>query len=132
MATPPKAIRNTTMKRIGVPPKPKDPTPVPQAAQTDQTVAALIARVLDLEQRLAVLESRVIVDGQDVTINTPGSFLVSAAVSIEMNTSVQRTSSPLVEYNAGIIRCSGIVHCDTVIAANVVGSSYTPGVGNLA
>jgi hypothetical protein len=28
-------------------------------------------------------------------------------------------------------RCSGVLQCDTMIANNVIGASYTPGAGNL-
>jgi hypothetical protein len=33
--------------------------------------------------------------------------------------------------NAGMSKFSGVVKCDTIIANSVVGSSYTPGAGNI-
>lgn len=37
----------------------------------------------------------------------------------------------MVELNAGIVRTSGVLQADTLVADSVVASSYTPGAGNV-
>jgi hypothetical protein len=40
-------------------------------------------------------------------------------------------SASMVKVDAGMSRFSGVVQADTVIANAVVGTSYTPGAGNI-
>ena len=40
-------------------------------------------------------------------------------------------SAGMLSVNSGMSKFSGVVKCDTIIANSVVGSSYTPGVGNI-
>jgi len=58
-----------------------------------------------------------------VTVGTPGKLTLQAA-ELEINGS-------LVVVNAGMLRCSGVVQADTLIANAVSAASYTPGAGNL-
>ena len=58
-----------------------------------------------------------------VTVSTPGKLTLQAA-EIEINGSQ-------VSVNAAMLRCSGVVQTDTLIANAVVAASYTPGAGNL-
>jgi uncharacterized protein (DUF2345 family) len=58
-----------------------------------------------------------------VTVSTPGKLLLQAA-ELEINGS-------LVEVNAAMLRCSGVVQADTVIATTISAASYTPGAGNV-
>ena len=58
-----------------------------------------------------------------IDVRTSGSINVDAS-SITVNAST-------VTVNAGMSRFSGVVQADTVIATSVVGSSYTPGAGNI-
>jgi hypothetical protein len=40
-------------------------------------------------------------------------------------------SAATVNVDAGMAKFSGVVQCDTLIANSVVGTSYTPGAGNI-
>jgi len=57
-------------------------------------------------------------------VKISGTKIVMDASMIEMNAS-QITA------NAGMSKFSGVVQCDTCIATSVVGTSYTPGAGNI-
>jgi hypothetical protein len=58
-----------------------------------------------------------------VTVSSPGKLVLQAAM-IEIEGSV-------VQINAAMVQCSGVVKADTLEANNVVASNYTPGAGNL-
>lgn len=58
-----------------------------------------------------------------ITIDTPSKLTISASL-IDMTAS-------MVTVNAGMSRFSGTVQADTVISPSIVGSSYTPGAGNI-
>ncbi|WP_102106911.1 hypothetical protein [Oceaniglobus roseus] len=127
-----KPIRMTPMKRLPLPKAPPAARPLPTTGQNAQDIAALQARVLELEARLAALESVVQVQGQDVVIAATGSVLVSAATSVEVTAgAVIRASAALSEVSTGMFKVSGAVQCDTLIANSVVAASYTPGAGNV-
>jgi len=58
-----------------------------------------------------------------VTVNTSASVtLQSAAVTV---------TAPQVTVNAAMAQFSGAIQCDTLIANTVMGTSYTPGAGNI-
>jgi hypothetical protein len=58
-----------------------------------------------------------------VTVSTPGKLELQAA-ELEINSSQ-------VVMNAAMLRCSGVLQADTVIANTVSAASYTPGAGNV-
>lgn len=62
-------------------------------------------------------------DAAGCRIETPGSFALSASAAT--------VNAGQVQTNAGMASFSGVVKCDTIIANSVVGSSYTPGAGNI-
>lgn len=49
----------------------------------------------------------------------------------EINDTTVRVNSGTIDLNAPIVRVSGIVQADTIVADSVVASSYTPGAGNI-
>jgi phage baseplate assembly protein V len=55
---------------------------------------------------------------------TCGSKLTVAANQVELD-------AGLVEVNSGMVKFTGVVQCDTLLANSVVSSSYTPGAGNV-
>lgn len=57
-------------------------------------------------------------------VKISGTKIVLDAANIEMN-------AAQIKGNAAISNFSGIVNCDTCIATAVVGTSYTPGAGNI-
>jgi uncharacterized protein involved in type VI secretion and phage assembly len=65
------------------------------------------------------------IDTQGVTINAPtGKVTVTASSGVDV-------TAAKVSVTAAMSTFSGIVKCDTVIATTVVGTTYTPGAGNV-
>jgi len=70
-------------------------------------------------------------NGNSVTLGTSGITVnASSTVTIQAGGQVEVTASQLT-VNAGMSQFSGVVQCDTIIATSVVGTSYTPGAGNV-
>jgi uncharacterized protein involved in type VI secretion and phage assembly len=63
------------------------------------------------------------IDTQGVSIDTPGKVKIQA-------TQVEVTAG-MVKVDAAMSQFSGVVKCDTLIATTVVGTTYTPGAGNI-
>lgn len=72
---------------------------------------------------LKASSSTVTIDTQGVTIESGGTVSVSAS-RISM-------SAGTVNVDTGMATFSGVVQCSTLIATTVVGSTYTPGAGNV-
>lgn len=62
--------------------------------------------------------------GNTITLGG-GGITLKAAASVEI-------SAPALTVSVGVAKFPGVVQCDTLIANNVVASSYTPGAGNVA
>jgi uncharacterized protein involved in type VI secretion and phage assembly len=56
---------------------------------------------------------------------------LTAASQVKVNASTVSVSAATVNVDAGMAKFSGVVQCDTLIANSVVGTSYTPGAGNI-
>lgn len=70
----------------------------------------------DLERRIAELEQKMQRLEHALRVGIGGDLTITA---------------PIVNIECGMTRSSGVIQCDTIIAANVVGASYTPGAGNM-
>jgi uncharacterized protein involved in type VI secretion and phage assembly len=69
-------------------------------------------------------------NGNTVTLDNSGvSVQTSSTVQVQAS-SVTVTASD-VTVNAGMATFSGTIQCSTIIATSVVGTSYTPGAGNM-
>lgn len=62
---------------------------------------------------------------------TTSGVTITTGSSIELQTSSLTVSASSVTVNAAMSQFSGVVQCDTMIANTVVGTSYTPGAGNI-
>ena len=62
---------------------------------------------------------------------TTSGVTVTTSSSIQLQTSSLSVSASSVTVNAAMSQFSGVVQCDTMIATTVVGTSYTPGAGNI-
>jgi uncharacterized protein involved in type VI secretion and phage assembly len=69
-------------------------------------------------------------NGNSVTLATSG-ITINASAKVTVNASTVDVSAGMITVNAGMSKFSGVVQCDTIIANSVVGSSYTPGAGNI-
>ncbi|OAI12111.1 hypothetical protein A1507_19175 [Methylomonas koyamae] len=79
---------------------------------SERRLRQALDRIAALEQRLAALE-------QVIRIAADGSVSITAAANLEINAS------------QAVIKAANVIQCDTLIANNVVASTYTPGAGNI-
>ena len=77
-------------------------------------------------QQIALNQTNVTI--QDTNGNTI--TLDAAGIHIQSSSTLTINSSKLV-INSPMIKASGVIQCDTLIANSVVGSSYSPGAGNV-
>jgi hypothetical protein len=77
------------------------------------------------DQRLEIRAGNVTItlENGNVTIQSIGNLRIDGS-TIEIN-------AAQVQLNAPVVHASGVVNCDTIIARSVIGSSYTPGAGNI-
>lgn len=68
--------------------------------------------------------------GESMTLSSSGISIVSSA-KVEVQASQVDVSASMVKVDAGMSQFSGVVKCDTLITTSVVGTSYTPGAGNI-
>lgn len=61
----------------------------------------------------------------------PSGIDIRTSGSVNIDASTVTVNSSTVTVNASMSRFSGVVQCDTVIATSVVGTTYTPGAGNI-
>ncbi len=70
-------------------------------------------------------------NGNSVKLETAG-ITVNASAKVTLNAGAQvNVTAGMVNVNAGMSKFSGVVQCDTLIATTVVGTTYTPGAGNI-
>lgn len=69
-------------------------------------------------------------NGNSVKLETSG-ITITAAAKVTVNASQVAVSAGMVKVDAGMSTFSGIVKCDTMIATTVIGTTYTPGAGNI-
>lgn len=67
---------------------------------------------------------------QSVKLSSSG-IDIRTSGSVNVDASTVTVNSSTVTVNASMSRFSGVVQCDTVIATSVVGTTYTPGAGNI-
>ena len=67
---------------------------------------------------------------QTVTLST-SSIDIGSSGPVNINAATVNVSASMVQVDAGMSKFSGVVQCDTIIATSVVGTTYTPGAGNI-
>ena len=85
-------------------------------------------------QQIALNDASVIIqdtNGNIITLDAAGSHIQSAA-KLNIDRAQLTVSTGQVTIDSGMVKVSGVVQCDTIIANSVIGSSYTPGVGNIS
>jgi len=68
--------------------------------------------------------------GNTITMDTQG-VSIQAGSKVSVTAGQVEVSAGQVTVNAGISQFSGVVRCDTLVATTVVGTTYTPGAGNV-
>lgn len=147
----PRRAAGTSSPQVSISGPPAGPT-----ATVEQQLAAAVARIDALEQRLARIEGALTVDpGGNVQLSTEGQLVlyggqgaslgggmhvgvecvggasIDLGPNLELSGAVMKPTFALLDVSAAQAKFSGIVQCDTIIAKTVVGSSYTPGAGNV-
>lgn len=69
-------------------------------------------------------------NGNSVKLETAG-ITLTASAKVTINAPQVAVSASMVTVDAGMSRFSGVVQCDTMIATTVIGTTYTPGAGNI-
>ena len=60
-----------------------------------------------------------------------GGITINASAKVTVNASAVEVSTGMLTVNSGMVKFSGVVQVDTLIANSVIGASYTPGAGNI-
>ena len=111
------------------------------------TLQQAFARIAQLEYQIANLQSalevgasgEVTLVGRSLTIRADHTITIQSAALLDLRAgTLIRASAANLEGSAGSIKgnsaiseFSGLVKCDVLQANTVIGSSYTPGVGNI-
>jgi len=85
-------------------------------------------------QQIALSETTVLIqdtNGNTITLDAAGIHIQSQA-AIRLDCSQLALTATQIALNAGIVKATGVIQCDTIIANSVVGSNYTPGAGNVS
>ena len=69
-------------------------------------------------------------NGNSVKLESAG-VTITGAAKITLNAGQLAMSAGYGQVDSGMIKFSGVVQCDTLIATPVVASTYTPGAGNV-
>jgi len=67
---------------------------------------------------------------QSITL-TASEINIDSSGPVNVNSSTVNVSAAMVKVDAAMSKFSGVVQADTVIATSVVGTTYTPGAGNI-
>lgn len=67
--------------------------------------------------------NRVRLDGRGITVESSGKLAVTAPT--------MHVASGMLTIDAGMVKTSGVLQCETLVASSVVAQSYTPGAGNV-
>ena len=68
--------------------------------------------------------------GESINL-TASTISIVSSMTVEVQATQVDVSASMVSVDAGMSTFSGVVKCDTLIATSVVGTSYTPGAGNI-
>lgn len=69
-------------------------------------------------------------NGNSVKLETSG-ITVTASAEVKVNAAQVKVSAGMVKVDSAFADFSGVVKCSTLIATSVMGTTYTPGAGNI-
>jgi hypothetical protein len=69
--------------------------------------------------------------GSTVKLDAAGTVTITASGALHLSASTVDLAAGTITFEAGMVKASGVVQCDTLIANSVVAASYTPGAGNV-
>ncbi len=86
-------------------------------------------------QSIVLSDEDISIVAQDATGNSikmaPEGITITAVSQVEIQASTVQVDAAMVTVNAGFSQFSGVVQCSALISDAVIGTSYTPGVGNI-
>ena len=86
-------------------------------------------------QSIVLSDEDLSIVAQDATGNSiklaPEGITITAVSQVEIQASTVQMDAGMVTVNAGFSQFSGVVQCSALITDAVIGTSYTPGVGNI-
>lgn len=85
-------------------------------------------------QQIALSETIMMIqdtNGNTITLDAAGIHIQSAG-AVRLDCSQLALTAGQIALNAGMVKATGVIQCDTIIANSVVGSNYTPGAGNVS
>jgi uncharacterized protein involved in type VI secretion and phage assembly len=86
-------------------------------------------------QSIVLSDEDLSIVAQDATGNSikmaPEGITITAVSQVEIQASTVQVDAGMVTVNAGFSQFSGVVQCSALITDAVIGTSYTPGVGNI-
>jgi uncharacterized protein involved in type VI secretion and phage assembly len=69
-------------------------------------------------------------NGNSLVMEASG-ITITAAAQVKVDAATVKVSAGMVTVDAAMAKFSGVVKCEVLIATSVVGTSYTPGAGNV-
>ncbi len=85
-------------------------------------------------QQILLDENSIIIqdtNGSTITLDASG-IRIQSSSTVKIEGAQLALTAGQISLNAPIVKTSGVIQCDTIIANSVVGSSYTPGAGNIS
>ncbi|MFL5589404.1 MAG: phage baseplate assembly protein V [Ktedonobacteraceae bacterium] len=86
-------------------------------------------------QSIVLSDEDLSIVAQDATGNSiklaPEGITITAVSQVEVQASTVQVDAGMVTVNAGFSQFSGVVQCSALITDAVIGTTYTPGVGNI-
>src|SRR6266516_2855376 len=86
-------------------------------------------------QSIVLSDGNLSIVAQDATGNSiklaPEGITITAGSQVEVQAATVQVDAAMVTVNAGFSQFSGVVQCSALITDAVIGTSYTPGVGNI-
>ena len=92
---------------------------------TVETIGGVKVVVTDTGNKVEVT------NGSSSMVIEPSGVTIQTGAKVQIDASTVEVNSAMVTVNSGLSKFSGVVQCDTLIATTVVGSTYTPGAGNI-
>jgi uncharacterized protein involved in type VI secretion and phage assembly len=92
---------------------------------TVETIGGVKVVVTDTGNKVEVT------NGSSSMVIEPAGVTIKTGAKVKIDASTVEVNSAMVTVNSGLSKFSGVVQCDTLIATTVVGSTYTPGAGNI-
>jgi hypothetical protein len=108
------------------------PTSSSTRPSTEDRLRKLESELASVRKALEGALGRIAALERVVQIDAAGTVRLASTAGLHLTAGAELgLQAALVRVDAAMLKASGVVQCDTLIASNVVAASYTPGAGNL-